>query len=217
MIKKLTLYTVFSLISLLAIASCSCVNHNTSLPAKSGHVDVDGASDRVSDANRLSIEAMQKLRFAQEELEKSRQEAEDAKSLVEQMKKNKSPYADMVASLRNKYESLVHSLTEQLTQTGMLLDEQIDKLKDARIELNKARVASAASEQEKKALRRHIETVDQKLNEAEKEVNKLQEWKDKNMFYKKFFWWTLATVVILGGAWIYFTGATGGLARFLRR
>lgn len=217
MIKAITLYILFSLIGLFILTGCSCVNHNTPLPAESKAVNVEGASERVSDANRLSIEARERLRFAQEELERSKQEAEDAKSLVARMKENKSPYADTVSALRDRYENLIDSLTQQLNQTGMLLDEQLSKLRDAGIELNKARAASAASEQEKKALRLRVKEVDKKLNEAQKEVSDLKTWKDKNMWYKKFFWWTLATVVILGGAWLYFTGATGGLGRFLRR
>jgi chromosome segregation ATPase len=211
-------HILISLTLMFVLSSCSCVNHNnSSLPTKSKSVNVKVASDRVSQASNLSIRASEKLIFAQSELEKARKETEEAKSLVAQMKKNRSPFADMVAALRDRHETLVNKLTEQLNQTGTLLEEQFSKLNDARIDLNKAREASAASEAEKATLRSHVIEADKKLTKSKQELKDLEVWKAKNIWYKKFFWWTISTVVVLGGAWLYFTGATGGLARFIRR
>jgi len=199
------------------VVSCGNSANTPDLPDISEPVDVEGASERVSDASGMSIKARERLSLAEAELNKAKKETEAAKALVAQMKKKNSPYAESVETLRREYEDLVDSLTQQLKQTGIILDEQLLKLKQAGIELNEARKASAASEAEKQVLRQYGKNVAEKLNKAEKRANDLQSWKDANMWYKKFFWWTVigATVFVVG--YVYLTGLTGGIGRFLRR
>lgn len=205
-------------IGLFAFASCSCDNHTEKdLPPVSGVVSVEGASESVGDARDLNIDASSRLAVAKAELKKAKEETEKAEVLIVKMRESKSPFTDNVEGLKNSCVSLIRGVTLQIHQTGSVLDKQLIQLRRAGTELNKAREASAKSEAEKDALRSYGKDKAEKLAKCEKEVTKLQTWKDKNMWYKKFFWWTLATVVTLAVAYIYFSGATGGLARFLRR
>jgi len=217
--KNKTFTILLASIGIFALASCSCDNHSSSrdLPPVSDVVNVEGASASVGDARDLNIDANTRLAVAKAELKKAKEETEKAEVLIVKMRENKSPFTDNVESLKSSCVSLIRSVTLQIHQTGDVLDRQLIQLQKAGKDLNKAREASAKSEAEKDALRSYGKEKADKLAKCEKEVNKLQTWKEKNMWYKKFFWWTLGTVVTLVIAYVYFSGATGGLSRLLRR
>ena len=209
MTKKMTLCLI-----LIACLFASCNTAPLYNIPVSEAVNVDGARKAVVDARDLSIKANERLISAQAELAKAKKETEAAKALVAEMKQKNSPYADKVERLRNEYEIIVDVLTKQLQETGIILQSQLESLKKAGIELDKAREASAISEREKESLRLAIKQASQELTKAQKEVQKLQSWKDKNMWYKKFFWWTVIGVLLFTVGYAYFTGATGGITRF---
>lgn len=215
MTKEITLCAMLFIAPFLA----SCERKTPIAPPISQPVNVDVASGKVSSASDLSIRAGVKVDVAKAELEKARKEAEDAKALVEEMRKAASPYAEQVDAIRSKYVSLINSLTIQLQETKTILQQQLVALREATIDLQKAKQASLASEAEKQALRSSLEAASQNLNQAQQEVKKLQEWKNKNIWYKKFFWWTVVGAVLFAAAYIYLAAPTmgAGLVRRLRR
>ena len=201
-----------------ALASCSCDNHRSPviIPDKSKPVNVDTPIRNVTDAKSLNQEAQTRLKIIEEEIKKATDESKKTEVVVVEMKKNQSPFADTVQSIKSNCDSIIGIVTFQVRKTGDVLDQQLAKLSEAGLELAKAREASIASEKEKAELREKIAEASDKLVRSEKEVKELQEWKDKNMWYKKFFWWVTISVSVLAVAWIYFSGATGGLSRLLR-
>lgn len=197
---------------------CSCAQkEEPPLIPKTPKVSLDGTERGVTCSLDANLKIKQKVMSAEEELDRARAEAEEAKELVENMRKQKSQFTESVELMRAKYSANIEYLTKKLKETGILLDKQLQCLRDASKEISLARAASAASEVEKISLRDAATTLRENLEEEKKNANKYKIKYEKGMWYKKFFWWTISTVVILGGGWLYFTGATGGLARFIRR
>lgn len=218
MIKKITFHSLVIFTVLFALASCSCDNHRSPviIPDKSKPVDVGPPIRNVDDAKTLNKEAQTRLKIIKEEIKKATDESKKAEVVVVEMKKKQSPFADTVNGIKANCDLIIDIVTFQVNKTGDVLDQQLVKLTIAAEELAKAREASLASEKEKTELRSSIAKASEKLIKSEKEVKELQEWKDKNMWYKKFFWWVTISVSVLVIAWVYFSGATGGLSRVLR-
>jgi predicted nucleic acid-binding Zn-ribbon protein len=208
----------FVIYGALLFLACSCGSKpKVVTPPVTPPVNVESVDKKVLEAKDFAAKARERLFAAEIELSKAREDADAAELLVAEMRKANSGFADHVEELRVKYVGHINNLTKQIDETGVILDGQLKALREAGEEINKARQASANSEAEKAVLRNGNKTLAENLSESEKRADKLQSWKDKNSWYKKFFWWTVIGAVLFSGVYVYFTGATGGLAKLIRR
>ena len=190
-------------------------------------VSLDATEKGVSHASDLGREAQGNVRDAEMELSQARKEAEEAKALVGKMRKQKSQFAEEVEAMRVKYVGHIDYLTEKLRETGVILHKQLESLRTAGREIAIARAASAASEVEKEALRSGNQILIENLEEEKKSAAKYKEKYDKNLWYKKWFWWSVFGVCVIMFllflaivAYVYFAApslASGVASRWLRR
>lgn len=190
-------------------------------------VSVSKVGKNVSSATNLSIVAKKNVSKAQTELLEAKKDAQEARSLVEKMRNENSAFTEQAERMVLNYEYHIDRLTAQLQETGEILDEQLAELRKAGEEINKLREDIARSEVEKTILRRNTEVLAKSLKDEQKNAEKLKEWKDKNMWYKKWFWWSVFGAVMVGlflifgvVAYVYFAApsvASGMASRWLRR
>lgn len=214
--------------TLLLICSCSCAQREKPPAVKqTPPVSLDATEKGVSYAGDLGREAQSNVRDAEMELSQARKEAEEAKALVEKMRKQKSQFAEEVEVMRVKYVGHIDYLTEKLRETGVVLHKQLESLRAAGREIAIAKAASAASEVEKEALRDGNQILAKNLEKEKKSAAKYKEKYDKNLWYKKWFWWSVfgvcvITFMLIVGivGYVYFAApsvASGVAARWLRR
>jgi len=207
---------------------CSCGQRERAPVVKpTPAVSLDATEKGVSHASDLGREAQGNVRDAEAELSQARKEAEEAKALVEKMRKQKSQFAEEVEVMRVKYVNHIDYLTGKLRETGVILQKQLESLRAAGREIQIARAASAASEVEKEALRDGNQILAKNLEEEKKSAAKYKEKYDKNLWYKKWFWWSVfgvcvITFMLIVGivGYVYFAApsvASGVAARWLRR
>ena len=190
-------------------------------------VNVDKVGKNVNSATNLNIVAKKGVSDAQIELKKAKKDAQEAKNLVAKMRSQNSAFAEEAERMVANYEYHIDMLTTQLQKTGEVLDEQLAELRKAGEEINRLRDDIVRSEAEKMILRRNTEVLAKSLKDEQKNAEKLKEWKDKNMWYKKWFWWSVFGAVMVGlflifgvVAYVYFAApsvASGVASKWLRR
>jgi len=214
--------------TLFLLCSCSCGQRSKAPVVKpTPAVSLEATEKGVTEARDFSFQAKRNIVDAEMELAQARKEAEEAKALVEEMRRQKSKFAESVEEMRLRYVGHIDSLTNKLKKTGVILERQLTSLRMAGKEIAIARAASAASEVEKKALRDGNEILAKDLEDEKKSAAKYKEKYDKNLWYKKWFWWSVfgicfITFILMVGiaAYVYLAApsvASGVAARWLRR
>lgn len=191
------------------LASCGSSGSSQRLPDPTPAVNISAVKAGVSQVEREAIAARKELSLARFEADKAIEEAKEAKGLVEKMSEAQSPFAREVEALRWGYESRISSVSRRMTEMDSLLIKQAQALRDALWAIDEAAVASALSEREKAELRVVASEAIEREAAEKKRADTLQEWKDKNMFYKRWFWWSIAggvffVLLILGGVVLKF-------------
>lgn len=196
-------------------------------PKEAPRVNLDATEKGVIQACTFGRQAQNSVKDAERELLQAREDAEEAKALVDKMRKQRSQFAEEVEEMRVKYVGRINYLTDKLKETGVILEKQLVSLRMAGREIAIARSASAASEVEKEALRDGNKILAKNLEKEKKSAAKYKEKYDKNLWYKKWFWWsvfgvcviTFVLIVAIVG-YVYFAApsvASGVAARWLRR
>lgn len=119
-------------------------------------VDVKPVIRYVNVAQGYSTQAKNELAKARATAAEAQREAQAANALVEEMTNNHSPYADQVGLLRKGYEDKITKLQEQISETDIILDRLWQTLDDTQNQLEIAKAASQANEDEKNALRAQL-------------------------------------------------------------
>ena len=171
-------------------------------------VDVKPVIRYVNVAQGYSTQAKNELAKARATAAEAQREAQAANALVEEMTNNHSPYADQVGLLRKGYEDKITKLQEQISETDIILDRLWQTLDDTQNQLEIAKAASQANEDEKNALRAQVVEFKEK---AEKYRLKYEALKKYRFAIIGMGAWLLIKLIGSLGAW----SPAGRVSRFL--
>lgn len=172
--------TTLCLTLTLLLTSCVCSKRQPT------SIDFRSTTDRVHTAGDTNLRARKLISEAQSEARRARAEAVAARSLVERMESEASPYAVQVEKLRGSYEGRIAELQKHIQETDKLLAEQWQELELAKHNFQAAQEALVVSE-EKVA---HLEKKNAQLREDS------DKWEDKYRSLTKYRWLVFSGVAL---------------------
>ena len=192
----------------LLILSCLSCTQQADPVTPTPAVNIKPVIRYVSVAQGYSNQAKNEIARAKATAEAAQREAQEANALVDEMNANQSPYADEVERLRKGYQDKITQLQAQISETDIILDRLWQTLDDTQNQLEIAKAASQATEEEKNALRAQVVEFKEK---AEKYRLKYEALKKYRFAIIGMGAWLLIKLIGSLGAW----SPAGRVSRFL--